>query len=315
MNSYGGRDSAIGKYYTTYLKNGLVEEEFVIYGCIYIKDKEPYLYITGKEKSFFAFQLECEKNGYYCTPGIRKTFWSTVAKGERQKLKRSYQYQVIDELKDIYSAQFFDMINDLSEIPPKEYAKELMQVWDKKLDICGDMEQLNLFESTVSMLIQMKLLTKETGRKFIARVEKLKGQFAEEGLMEGEKHTYFGLGYMKIDGSDNKIEYLMFDGYHNAWEKRQRLLMERCIVSPIISKNLFFNAVDFRIVKEYKDMFIRMLKNTINEDYFALLYKIYRLPHIMSEELYHKWKIQIRNCIEQHEKDALQLYAAKLRIY
>ena len=315
MDSYGGRDAAISQYYTTYLKNGLVEEEFVIYGCMYIKENEPHLYITGKEKTFFAFQLECEKKGYYCTPGIRRTFWNTVAKGERQNLKRKYQLQVMQELKDLYSERFFAILNELMSIPSKDFAKPLIDSWDKRLDICGDIAQLELFEATVSMLRQMKLLTTDTGMYYLTRIEKLKRQFCEdEGFYDGEKHSYAGFGYIKTDMNAGQIEYLMFDSYYLAWQKQQKLLAENYIVTPIVSKVLYFDAVDFRVVKKYKEIFYQKIQSLLDKNYFELLQEIYRFPHITTEEQYFRLKTQILDCPAENEKEALRLYAAKLRI-
>jgi len=315
MDSYGGRDAAISQYYTMYLKNGLVEEEFVIYGCIYIKENEPHLYITGKEKTFFAFQLECEKKGYYCTPGIKRTFWSTVAKGERQTLKRGYQFQVMQELYMLYSKEFFELINVFMNIPAKDDAKELMDYWNKQLDTCGSIAQLDLFEATVSMLIQMKLLTGSTGSEFLSRVEKLKQQFYEdEGFQDGEEHTYAGFGYFKKDSKDGHMEYLMFDSYYNAWQKQQQLLAQKYMVSPILAKTIYFHAVDFRIVKEHKNLFFYEMQRLMGNEYFSLLKALYQLPSIVPEKQCDSRNTQILERLKENEKEALQLYAAKLRI-
>ena len=313
MNSYGGRDEAISRYYTMYLKKGLVEEEFVIYGCVYIKDQVPRIYVTGKEKSFFAFQQNCEKEGSYCTPGIRKSFWSTVAKGERQKLKRDYQFQVLQELKTLYSKNFYGILNELTEITPKDYAKSILESWDKKLDICSDIAQLNLFEATVSMLKQMKVLTDASSIYFLSHVEKLKKQFAEDSVYtEGEKHTYVGLGYSNM--ADSPIEYLTFDSYYTAQIKQQQLLAKGYLVSPIFSEERYFNAVDFRVVKQHKEEFTQKMKTLMGEQYFALLLSVYRVPGILSEEERNKICAKISSCFSENEKEALQLYTAKLRI-
>lgn len=316
MDSYGGRDAAIGQYYTNYLKNGLVEEEFAIYGCVYLKENEPYLYITGKEKTFFSFQLDCEKKGYYCTPGIKRTFWSTVAKGERQNLKRSYQFQVMQELQTLYSEEFFKLINVFMDIPAKDDAKELIYYWEKQLDVCSNIAQLELFETTVSMLIQMKLLTASTGTVFLSRVEKLKQQFYEdESFQDGEPHTYAGFGCFKTGNKDEQMQFLMFDSYYNAWQKQQQLLAQQYMVSPIIAKTVYFHAVDFRIVKEYKNMFFHELQSLMGNEYFSLLKAIYQLPSIVSDKQYDRKNIQILKQLKENEKEALQQYAAKLRIY
>ena len=313
MKSYGGRDQATGLYYEKLLNAGAVDEEFQLFGCMYLEHGEPGFFVTEKEKKFFEFQLDCEQKGIYCTPPMLETYWAKVAKGERQKLKKQFQFDLIEKLERQYHSSFFENIKRISEIPSSDAAEIVFSTWKSELDSCYDLDLLHLYEATVAMALQMKLLTPYSGMKYLNWVKQLKKQLMEDELrQDGELHTYAGLAYM--DSGDETIRYIQYGKHYTAWKKRQQLMLEGKLVSPVLIKNLYYAATDFSIIQEKRKHFEQCMKEIMNAKYFEYLKELYALPKIVSKEFYNPMAQEMNTTGTVEEQTAFQLYCARLRL-
>lgn len=313
MQNYGGRDQATGFYYDRLLKAGAVDEEFQLYGCMYLSETEPGFYITGKEQKMFDFLLQCEQQGVYCTPVLLQTYWTKVACGERQKLKRQYQFNVVKRLESLYGTLFFSVVQELNCVGGNNAAESLLQEWKEQLDGCCDVDLLHLYEETVAMAVQMKLLFSDKAEKFFKWVKQVEEQLThDELLQEGDAHTYAGLAYMA--GNSETICYLQFGKHYAAWQKRQQLILEGNIVSPVFRKQMFFSATDFRIIQQKKQEFETCMREKMSVEYFDYLKQLYTLPTVFSKEKYRKIFDTMAKQWNQNEKKAFQLYSAQLRM-
>lgn len=122
---YTGRDSATGLLYTKLKNAGAVEEEFQLFACSYLAGDSIGYFITGKEKKFFDFLLQCEQQDIYCTSGIKKSFWSKISGGMKQTIKRQYQLEVLNTIRHLYSDSYFDVIEQLKQMAAQNTAATL----------------------------------------------------------------------------------------------------------------------------------------------------------------------------------------------
>ena len=313
MQSYGGRDQAISLYYDKLLNAGAVDEEFALYGFMYLENHEPGFYITGQEQKVFNFLMHYEQQGIYCTPVLQKNYWTKVAKGERQKIKRQYQFDMVRTLESMYSKNFFSGVEKLGQTMPADTALEVLSHWKDEMDVSYDMDLIHLYEVTVAMAVQMRLLTIYTAEKFIKWAHELENQLKMDELQqEGDVHTYAGLAYLDDDGKN--IRYLQFGKHYTAWQKRQQLMMEGKIVSPVFDKKMYFSATDFRIIQKKKQEFEGCMKEKMGEWYFEYMKTLYNLPSVADKDFYRYMMNKIEENGTQHEKTAFQLYGAQLRM-
>jgi len=314
MQSYGGRDAAIGQYYEMQLKKGAVEENFQFYGCTYLENGEIGFYITEKEHKFFSFLFACEQNNIYCTPPYLQTFWAKIAQGERQLLKRRFQFEMLEEMQDRYSPEFFMLIGELLAIEAVDDADLIFSKWKQELDSSYDEDALLLFEATVSMALQMKVLTKYTAEKYLIWLDNLKQQMQEDKVQEqGECHLYAGFAAFNI--KNNTIRYQKYSKRNTAWEKRAQTLNKDTIVTPILVKENFFDGINFMIVQKKNAEFEECLKKNFDTRYFEYLKQIYTLPMIISEKQKTNLEKQYFALETEKEKSAFLQYAAQLRIF
>ncbi len=309
VQGYGGRDQATAIYYEKLLDAGVVEEEIQLYGCAYLDGGEIGYFITEKEQKIFRFILQCEQNNIYCTTITTQTYWHKFAKGERQYVKRQDQFQLLQVLQQQYSTVFFEVIAELEKIPVSNDAELILNEWKRELDSCGDVDLLCLFESTVSFAMQRKVLKADSGSKYLSWVQQLKHQMERDQLLEdGAKHTYVGFGYV---GEAGKLQYMQFTKQHTAWQQQQQLMLQGYLVSPLLSKDYYFDAVDFRLLQQKKQTFDQCLRHAINDVYIERYQEIYslRLPECI--EPYKALKTKIAQLSEEEQR-AIQLYGVCL---
>lgn len=312
MQSYGGRDQAIGFYYERLLNAGAVDEEFQLYGCMYLEQGEPGFYVTGKAVKMSAFRLERAQRGAYCTPVILQSYRAKVARGERQKLKRQFQFDVLKKLEEMYRTEFFQLIEKLYALPASDEAWPDFLKWKAALDGTFDADVLHLYKETVSMVTQMKLLTVSKEQQLIQWVETVEQQLMEnEQQEEGEPHIFAGLAWLN---EKDEIQYQQYGKQDMAWEKRQKLILQGNLVSPVFTKKLYYTATDFRVIQEKRQEFKQCMHTILGKDYFDFLRALYALPSVVPERIYRQMLQTAEIICNADEKTAFQLYGAQLRM-
>lgn len=315
MWNYGNRDQAMGLYYEQLRNAGAVEEEIVLYGCLCLDNKnELSFFVTGKEEKFFQFLLNSEQNDAYCTPGTVQSIWAKIAKGEKYITKRKYQFEMIRNLKNCYSNLFFNAITKLKGITPTDEALPILTELRTRFDNrFYDIDIIHLYIETVSMAVQMKVLTSYRGHQLINSVKKIEKQLLEDELLQdAEQHTFAGLAY--LDDNTDIIHYLQFGKQYNAWEKRQKLLSQGKLVSPVFVKKQYYNATDYRIVQQKKQIFENCMREKMGEEYFGYLKQLYALPAIMDNEDYFRVLRDVQLCCNEKENAAFKIYSGQLRM-
>ncbi|MEL7564336.1 MAG: hypothetical protein AAGU27_05575 [Dehalobacterium sp.] len=310
---YAGRDAATSLLYAKLKQAGAVEEVFQFFGCSYLGKNEIGYFVTGKEKEFFDFLLQCEQKGIYCTSGIKQHYRCKVPNGELQNIKSNYQMDTLKRVRESYSEKFFQIISQLVNIPAQNHAEKLFQEWELELDDCNDEDKLSLFQTTLSMATSMKLLDHTAGNKISSWVQKKKKQLEDDlTIKKGEKHIYAGLGYLDCDKKN--IQYNVYSQHYIAWQERQKLLQKGFIVSPIITKELYFNPINFTITQEKNQHFYSLLKTIMDNSYVRLIKQIYDCPQIVSTEYFEILYKQINSFATQREIDDFLLYGSQLRL-
>lgn len=311
---YAGRDSATGLLYTKLKNAGAVEEEFQFFACSYLTGSSIGYFVTGKEKKFFDFVLQCEQQDIYCTSGMKKSYWGKISGGMKQTIKRRYQLEVLNTIRHLYSDSYFDTIVQLKQIAVQNTAAAMLQYWWKQIEDCYDENLINLFEATLSMAMYMKVLTIEHGQKLLQHTKRIKKQLEHEYILQdGEKHIYAGFGYMDLDGQNR--EYKIYSKYYTAWQERQIFLEQGKMVSPILTKELYFDAIDFTVIQEKKYVFENLLQQTIDDKYFELLLQIYKLPRDELQKNYQRLYIQNKDSFNQQELKDFLLYGKKMGLF
>lgn len=312
MQSYGGRDQAMGFYYDKLLKAGAVDEEFALYGFMYLENQETGFYVTGQEQKVFSALMQYEQQGIYCTPVLQKNYWAKVARGERQKIKRQYQFDMVKKLETMYGSTFFEVIARLCEVSSGDVALPVLTAWKTELDGSYDADLLHLYEATVAMAVQMKLLTAHTAEKLINWVQGLEGQLMLDELQQdGEAHTFTGLAWLDEKG---EIHYQQYGKQDMAWKKRQKLMLEGNLVSPVFLKEMYYTATDFRVIQEKRQEFEQCMYVIMGNDYFDCLRTLYTLPSVVPETMYSQMLQTVEAICNPDEKTAFQLYSAQLRM-
>jgi len=131
-------------------------------------------------------------------------------------------------------------------------------------------------------------------------------------IEEEEKQIFAGLVY--FDCEKKNISYNTYSQHYIAWQARQKLLQQGFIVSPIFTKALFFNPINFTIIQEKKQHFYSLLKSIMDDSYVGVLQQIYDFPPIVPAEYSAGLSEQIHSLATQRERDDFLLLVSQLRL-
>lgn len=309
MAGYGNRDAAIAAYYESLYKAGAVEEGYQFYGCAYETDGEIHLYVTEQEQKIFAFTLACKSKQQHCTPVQLQTSWLKVPKGNRQLYKRELQIDFAKQLAEQYSQDFFHVIKSLPQTKNNFPAESYIRHQNETLDCAGELSDLELFENTVAMMTQRKLVSTETAEKCLQHSRQMRQQMSQyEVLPTGEKHQYAGFCILEPDGSKKYRQYARYATAQKAYEEAQ---LQQKKLSPLFMKTYSFDPVDFRQVQEHKDAFGRLLREKLDSRYMKEISEILESAvYTFSQE---EWAELQHACagFNQWESEAFLLFLAE----
>lgn len=242
------RDVKCGEDVGRMAELGKFEKEFTVYGYACRKKNETY-YRIGQYESVVSKM--CDKHriqGYLPTLVVSHTQRTGVPSGMEADIWQEEQWNLGFRLEKQYSDEFLDQLNQLGNYPPKNGTYDMLVQWKNNLEGRFQREQQKIFDAIVDNAYLAKQLEKNA-------YDELKNWSAynwkqmEDDIIIKDifERTLNGILYETSEGI--KAEY---DAqYEVIYRKRQHLILEGILVSPIYSKICWFrNFGDFSSVKQ-----------------------------------------------------------------
>ena len=140
---------------------GCFEYEDTAYGCAYRKDGKVLYRMGGDWQRIHDFIENSRLAGILPTAVAEKTVRQAKITGSEEEAKLKLKLALGKELQAMYNAAFFDILEELGQIPNCDSAGDILEEYKEAIDGFFDDGQLQLFEGLLNRAYLAKTLTTE----------------------------------------------------------------------------------------------------------------------------------------------------------
>lgn len=267
------RDVQVAMDFQKMAENGYIDEEFTMYGCVYLKANQRYYLISSEEIKIVEFLQSSIKDDLYPSPIERLTKVCPVPLGEREEIANTVKVALAQKLQQDYSLEWLQELQRMLQKPHANTAKQIVQTYVQTVVNSFSHEKIELAEKLVLLAYAYRVLTRESYDSFMQilqrEYDKLRDDILVKDLLHKTLHTI-----MYTDHTD-KVGFMTNARLETLEKKRRQLLLDGCIVSPIYTKKYWYNNQKRLqdIQATHKEHYLQAL----TKDYFACVREIFVL--------------------------------------
>lgn len=266
-------------------KIGYLEYEAAAYGCAVYAD-DIYYFVSESEESAERFVLECLLKGLY--PTSINYFFSRfdVLHETEDEIRQKFKLDVARKLKQKYPRVYLENIKELTTSPSLNAGFPILTAMMHQLENLFDIDQLSLFKDFAEYLLKGRHINLEGYRIAVNWFENELVKFSDESQeTSAYKRVYTGFAYIDLAGNE---KFFCDAVSYNARKKRDELVGEGCITSPILEKA--FYAERFQGLLAAREQYMTLLKSLHLENYFKIMDMAKKLPTSVNEEKYKSFR-------------------------
>lgn len=243
-----GRMAALGKF----------DREFTVHGCAYRQNGETFYRIYEQADALYHYCETSDLRGLCTTLPQSHTLRTGVPSGTEDTLWQEIKWQLARALMADYPDDYLDLLNKLSALPAVNTALPLLQQWQEQLEGRFERPWLQLFDSLVDYCCAAKLLTAKSYHTLKQWLALNWRQMEDDVLLKDiYERTLHGIAYL----CDGALQYKIDAQYANLYRKRQQLLAQGLLVTPIYSQTYWFQA--FSELADVKKQFLLLLQQLL----------------------------------------------------
>lgn len=243
--------------------------EFPAYLTCYADKGKCYYYVSSEKKNVYNFIAQKLKEDLYCIPPVRKTMATIVSSGQKDELYQQFKVRAAKELMEEGAGEVALL---LPQVAPKysNTAQEFLEYLRVSMKGVFNEELRQLYRGLLDMAFYAKRINGVFYNKTLDWLDIEEMQQEEEVITHAvHERVYTGFAYLKLDGS---LGYYTNAVFASTLSKREELMIEGLIVSPVLQKKYCFNDINTigNVVTEFKSI----LKKYINQSFMELLQAI-----------------------------------------
>lgn len=304
------RDVQIAMDFQKMAENGYLDEEFTMYGCVYLDNDERRYLVSSEEGEIIAFIQNAAKAELYPSPIRQLKEVCHVPLGEREAIGNQVKIRLAQKMQEDYPLEFLRKFNQWCEQPASNAAFVTLYNYVSALKNCFSLERITLAENLILLAYESKKLTADSYRVLMEILEKEKAKMQDDII---EKNTSSKtLHTIEYEADDGNIRYVTNARMEWIAQKKNTLKRKGNIVSPIYSRVYWYNyqrKLD-DIQKMHKENYLKAL----NDDYFALVKEIYRYPAVFDREQFAKMQQMIQSKYSVACQEMLNYYGCLWQI-
>ncbi|MBQ3205436.1 MAG: hypothetical protein IJB37_02680 [Peptococcaceae bacterium] len=293
------RDIQCGNNFAKLYELGCFDEEFIVYGCGYFQNGEIMYLVSDDGDKVYRFRNESLRKHIYTTPVIMKLKSCQVSSGERDNIRQNIKFELAKEIKAQYSEAYYRMIAQMDAVESNQQAERFLQEEQRNMEGYFDRSGVEQFEGLCNLAYEQKKISDIAYQQFCTWIKYAKRQMENDIVIKDDmRRIFYGLGY-ELNG---QMGYFADAQAMNVYKKRENLLLQGAIVTPIISKEYWFKSINQ--LANIRKMFLSELQIYVDASYMKKTKKILQFasPYENLTEI---------NNIEQlqkHEKEAMSIY-------
>ena len=265
------------------------EEEFNVYGISYKKENQIWHQVSSDPIELFEFIEHAVCKNIYPTVINQWINRVLVPAGEEEYFLLETKQSLAKKQKRIYTSVFFDHFYKFANTKNSNAAYPCLKQLQEDLIGRFDREKLNLFDKLLLYSLEAKKITSSTYHEFKNWVESQYQQMEDDIIIKKDlKRTYSGIKYYD---ENNTIKYYLNAKPEIVYFKREQLILENKIVTPIWTKNYWFqhipNGADVR------KQFLSEMNSHYSEKIMSLFSYIHTLPSAIPNKEYQDWMSEL----------------------
>ena len=271
---------------------GYFDVEIDTYGCTYLDNGERNYILSGLAGKLYDFLEESALEDRCPCAMLSDNFRKPLPKGLKDMLELELKKDLAKQLQERFPAAFMEELQQMATQMHQNQAAQLLHRYMDQLEATFNREQFDLFESTLVLTVGRRKLSVKEYQILLARLNEERKNISNELRPHDIFYqAFYAFAYKK----DGRIDYF-YDGRKDfVYQNRYQLEQEGAIVSPIFTKNCFYNYT-YRLIDARKD-FAKSLPNIFHEDYMQLLEDIHNLSAAVGKDDYKKF---MADCIQKY---------------
>ena len=272
LQSIDNHDKICCAAFASMYELGYMDDEYTFFGTAYIEEGKRRCYISSDREKVYAFVKKCREKDIYPSVIENKIKRVRVNGGEKEQVAQQLKLDFAKELGTKYPRAFLEKLQIIALCPINNKAAALVRRVRDNLEGCFDEDALQLLEGVVEFAYEAKILTNAEYYEHIEWLKREREFLAERTRAATNFRTkIIGFAYEK----NNKIKYYSNAVEARAMEKRKELLCQGVFVTPVFSKEYYFN--DFNELPQCIDKFDKYIESRMDGQYLKLIRILYEM--------------------------------------
>ena len=261
---------------------GCFEYEDTAYGCAYRKDGKVLYRMGGDWQRIHDFIEHSRLAGILPTAVAEKTVRQAKITGSEEEAKLKLKLSLGKELQAMYNAAFFDILEELGQIPNCDSAGDILEEYKEAIDGFFDDGQLQLFEGLLNRAYLAKTLTTEHFDALRSWLAATRLQMADDVLIKKQFNRTFNV-YIEIN--DQGVVRQVQNANRKPLEE-QKWAAERkgFLTSPVYAKTRWYEKA--AELSSERAAFQKEVGQLMDDRYIARLQALRSLPSVIEAELF-----------------------------
>lgn len=240
MNSQE-RDIECGYNFNRLLELGCFDKEFVAAGYCFFDEGEICYRVGENMLNIWQEYKRDLLRGAYPTE-IRKIVKRTmVPSGQENTIKQKVKIDLAMELRNIYSREFFQIINETGSVQNINTAYPLLKEMQEEIDGHFSDSELQMFAGFCEQALISKTLEYNQYFSFKQWLKKTRKQMADDvQAADNMKRVFSGFAYFR---NQDELRYYADAEQQSVHEKAQAYQKQGFIVTPIYTKVYWFKNI------------------------------------------------------------------------
>lgn len=279
---------------------GKFAEEFIVYGCCYIKDDQIFYKVSSQDNDLYHFTDACLETGIYPSPVREWVNRTLVPSGMQEEYLYRTKILLAKQLQQDYPEDLLQKFTMLARTEGNDTAADLLYSIKKKLIGCFDWDILQMFWGLVTYAYQQKKLRYTTYQQFQQWLQDIGQQMEDDVVIRKNfQRTFWGFAYRD---QQERICYYANAKQGEVRKRREALMCKGILGTAMMQKTYCYDQQpNLAMVRK---AFLQQLEQRMNPSYWQILSAIHQYPSTISASAYQQLldtaKIEGKEMMEQY---------------
>lgn len=263
---------------------GRYAEEFIVYAVSYQENGQLWHRVSSDQEELWRFVEDCQQRDIYPTIVEEWVNRTLVPSGERDTYLLNSKISLAQKMKRHYTEAFMAELTQFAQAENNNTASALLEGEHEALLGCFERERLERFGTLVQYAYNAKKLSRNEYDRLQNWLAHIFKQMEDDVVIKKNfGRTFYGIGYKE----QSKQKYYTNANKPLVWQKRQQLLQEGKMTTPIWQKTYWYDYQPDLL--STKKAFLAYLEQWFDGGYWQQLEAIQALPAAIDAHAYEGW--------------------------